>query len=84
MDILTVEEVAARLRVAKATIYRLYRQGQLKGFRVGDGGPIRILATSVDTLIHEQSNGQVATVKKKRNVVHPLFQNLRVILTPPG
>jgi excisionase family DNA binding protein len=32
---LTVDEVAARLRVAKMTVYRLIRSGDLIAFRIG-------------------------------------------------
>jgi len=41
--LLTVSEVAERLRCPRAHVYRLIERGQLPAFRLGDGrGPIRI------------------------------------------
>lgn len=34
-DLLTVKEVAAKLRVSIMTVYRLYREGEIEGFTLG-------------------------------------------------
>jgi excisionase family DNA binding protein len=47
-DLLTVPEVAARLRVSRATIYRLFRTGTLPGLRVSNA--IRVPAEALDGL----------------------------------
>ena len=40
---MTVPEVASRLRVSKATVYRRIAEGSLPAVRVGDGfGPVRV------------------------------------------
>lgn len=36
-DLLTVEEVAAVLRVSNATVYRMVRSGRMDSIRVGAG-----------------------------------------------
>ncbi len=42
-EFLTVEETAAFLKISKQTVYRLYREGQLIGYRIGKGknAPLR-------------------------------------------
>lgn len=50
-EFLTVEEVAALLRVPRATIYKLARCGELPGLRVGKHWRFR--AYSVQTWITE-------------------------------
>jgi excisionase family DNA binding protein len=46
---MTVVEVAAALRVSRATIYRLVNTGVLPGLRVGNS--VRVSRQAVDTFI---------------------------------
>ena len=50
-EILTVKEVAARLKVHNKTIYHMVERGDLKGFRVGQGN-WRFRKIDVDQLIN--------------------------------
>lgn len=52
--ILTVAEVAARLKVIEETVLRLLRAGELKGFKVGAAW--RIYAADLDTYITDHAN----------------------------
>ncbi|HEY1968101.1 MAG TPA: helix-turn-helix domain-containing protein [Pseudonocardia sp.] len=52
-DLLTVAEVAAKLRVSKMTIYRMVNSGELPAFKVGRS--FRIRATAVRKLLSEQN-----------------------------
>jgi excisionase family DNA binding protein len=54
LDLLTVSEVAAMLRLSKMTIYRLMDKGQLPALRVGRS--FRIPRESVRLLVEESSN----------------------------
>jgi excisionase family DNA binding protein len=46
--LLTVREVAAKLRVAPVTIYRAIDRGDLHAYRIGAGyGPLRVPARSL-------------------------------------
>lgn len=48
---LTVPEVAAELRIDRATVYRLVRRGQLPTLQIGTGrGPGQILRIRADAL----------------------------------
>lgn len=40
-QIMTVEEVAAFLKLSKITVYKLVKKGQLPGFRVGNSWRFR-------------------------------------------
>ncbi len=40
-QIMTVEEVAAYLKLSKITVYKLVKKGQLPGFRVGNSWRFR-------------------------------------------
>lgn len=56
-EVLTVPEVAARLRCSNPTVHKLIEQGALRAFRLG-GGPSthwRIYADSVSNYIEAQS-----------------------------
>jgi excisionase family DNA binding protein len=46
MNVLKVKEVAEQLRVSQNTIYRLVRDGVLRGVRIG--GSIRIRSADVE------------------------------------
>ncbi|HEY1973388.1 MAG TPA: helix-turn-helix domain-containing protein [Pseudonocardia sp.] len=48
-DLLTVFEVAARLRVSKMTIYRMVNSGELAAFKIGKS--FRIPVASVQNLL---------------------------------
>jgi excisionase family DNA binding protein len=47
-EVLTVAEVAAVLKVSRATVYAMVERGELESFRVSNA--IRILRTAVDRL----------------------------------
>jgi excisionase family DNA binding protein len=53
LDLLTVSEVAAMLRLSKMTIYRLMEKGQLTALRVGRS--FRIPRDSVKALLEEST-----------------------------
>ena len=54
MVLLTVSEVAQRLRVSASLVYRLVRQGLLPVVRVGLGqGRVRVLADDLDRYVSE-------------------------------
>ncbi|RKG63502.1 DNA-binding protein [Corallococcus sp. CA054B] len=48
-NLLTVRDVATRLAVSTATVYRLCKQGQLRSIRVS--GAVRVDPTSVATFV---------------------------------
>lgn len=54
LDLLTVAEVAAMLRLSKMTIYRLMEKGRLPALRVGRS--FRIPRDSVQALLDESTN----------------------------
>ncbi|MGI8815186.1 MAG: helix-turn-helix domain-containing protein [Pseudonocardia sp.] len=54
MDLLTVSEVAAMLRLSKMTIYRLMDKGKLPALRVGRS--FRIPRDSVRALLEDSAN----------------------------
>lgn len=49
MEVLTATEVAARLRVSRATVYRWADDGTLRCVRIGD--TVRFRADDVDALL---------------------------------
>ncbi len=51
VDMLTVKETAAILRVSTATIYRALRAGRIGYLRLEPGGPFRIPAWELDKLV---------------------------------
>lgn len=59
LDILTLTEVAAYLRVTKRTLYRLAQEGQLPAFKLG--GTWRVRREELDRWITEN-------IGKQRNV----------------
>ena len=50
-DLLTVSEVAARLRVSKMTVYRLVHAGTIAALRVG--GSLRLPRDSVEAFLRD-------------------------------
>jgi excisionase family DNA binding protein len=50
---MTAREVAAWLRVSRATVYRLFRAGTLRGLRVSNA--IRIPAVALDDMQHRRT-----------------------------
>lgn len=54
-EILTIDEVAAYLKLAKKTAYRLAADGKLPGFKVG--GSWRFKREDVQRWIEEQKRG---------------------------
>lgn len=51
--LLTVSEVAATLRVSKAAVYRLLRNGELRGLRAGRG--FRVPAASLRAFVRRHN-----------------------------
>jgi excisionase family DNA binding protein len=50
-ELLRVDEVAARLRCSRASVYRRVADGQLGAFRLGATGPLRIARGDVEALL---------------------------------
>jgi excisionase family DNA binding protein len=50
-SLLSVADVARRLRVSRHTIYRRVASGDLPAFRVGESGPLRFEASAVEQLL---------------------------------
>ena len=48
---LTPREVARDLRVSLPTAYRYLARGQLRGFRLGEDGPLRVPASAVEEFL---------------------------------
>lgn len=55
-EILTLDEVAAYLKVTKRTLYRLAQDGKLPAFKVG--GSWRFKREAIDAWIQEQMAAQ--------------------------
>lgn len=55
-EILTLKEVAAYLKVAERTLYRLAQDGKLPAFKVG--GSWRFRKADIDSWIAEQTTAQ--------------------------
>ena len=51
-EFLTVSEVARRLRVHEATIYRRVSAGEIPALRLGEHGPLRIPADEFEAWLH--------------------------------
>jgi len=56
--ILTAEEVAARLRVDKSTVYRLIRAGELRAVKVGRRSLVR--GSALDRFVVEHRTRRIA------------------------
>jgi len=59
-ELMTVEEVAAYLRVTKKTIYRLLKRGSIPAIKVGHQW--RFKKNSIDDWLHKSSVGTKATI----------------------
>jgi len=55
-EIMTIQEVAAYLKIKEKTAYRLVAEGKIPGFKVG--GSWRFRRGEIESWIDEQSNGQ--------------------------
>lgn len=55
-DLLTVVEVAAALRVSRATVYRLIHAGALQGVRIGKS--VRVTRGVVADFLHDAGTGR--------------------------
>jgi len=60
-DLLTVEEIAAELKISKSVVYRLIRNGELKAFDLADGngkiarkGHYRIARSSLNKFLESK------------------------------
>lgn len=62
-EVLLAREVSAVLRCGRSTVYDLFQEGKLSGFRVGDG--IRIYRSSVESYKSAQANCPVALAPPK-------------------
>ncbi len=52
--LLTASEVARRLRVHRASVYRMIDDGRLRAYRLGgEGGPLRVSEEALDLLLRE-------------------------------
>jgi excisionase family DNA binding protein len=52
-EMLTVQEVAKKLRVSPKTVYRLVERGELIAVRVGGSGHLRILPEDFKAFIEQ-------------------------------
>ena len=52
--VLTVDEVAAYMRISRSTVYRMVKQQKLPGFKVGSDW--RFSADSIKQWMHEQES----------------------------
>jgi len=53
--LLTASEVARRLRVHRASVYRMIDDGRLRAYRIGgEGGPLRVSEEALDLLLREE------------------------------
>lgn len=66
MEILTVKEVAERLRCSDDTVYRLVKQGRLKSFKLNSA--LRIPADSLNDLMLSPPPAPEKPVTPKRPV----------------
>lgn len=55
--LLTVDEVAERLRVHPASVYRKVHAGDIPAVRLTDHGPLRISATDLDDWLDARRTG---------------------------
>jgi excisionase family DNA binding protein len=56
-EVLTVKEVAHQLRCSLSQVYRLFAEGKLEGFRLGEEG-VRIHARAVTAYMERQANAK--------------------------
>jgi len=56
-QIMTVEEVAAFLKLSKITVYKLVKKGQIPGFRVGNSWRFR-KEDIIEAISRQQSPGE--------------------------
>jgi excisionase family DNA binding protein len=59
-DLLTPHEVAARLRLSRASVYRYVRVGRLEAHRLHEYGPLRIRADSLDHFLSHDGHEDAA------------------------
>lgn len=52
--LLTPSEVARTLRIAPATVRRMVKRGELRGYRVGNPGVVRVDAEAVRELLEDE------------------------------
>jgi excisionase family DNA binding protein len=89
-EILTAREVSQILRIGLTTVYDAYRQGELRGFRAGQGqGGIRIFAQSVNEFIERKMNRPAPTPEPAIEVLVKKPRRSRVglkdlVLRPPA
>lgn len=50
-DVMTIQEIAARLRVSRMTVYRLVKTGEMAGFQVGRS--FRVYRKDYDAYVEE-------------------------------
>ena len=66
-DLMTVAEVAARLRVGLRTIYSLCESGELACYRIGsERGTIRITWDDVEQYLSRVRSGRAARAKREK------------------
>lgn len=66
-ELLTVEDVAARLKVSADTVYDLAATGKLVGSRIGvHGGLWRFTAADVDAYLAATKHAPIEGVRKRR------------------
>lgn len=85
MNILTAKEVKDRLRCGLTTVYALFDQGELRGFRLTNGkakNGVRIFAESVDEFMVRRSNQTARTAPVAEAQAEPAEEK-RPVGRPP-
>ena len=77
--LLTVKEVAGRLRVSVSTVYELLQSGELPSFRVGlSGGALRISVADLETYLTARRSGGQGTITDPTSLGVEKLKHLRV------
>ena len=65
----TIEEAAGHMAVSKRTVQHLIRDGQLTAYRVGRGGHRRIKSEDLDSAMHRDDRGDIASMTAREDPV---------------
>lgn len=78
LRLLTVKELAERLRISLATGYALIKQGKIASLRIGSNrGAIRVRETDLQQYLADSSQ-QVATPKEQAKPVRLQLKHLKL------
>jgi excisionase family DNA binding protein len=70
-EILTLDEIAAYLKIAKRTVYRLAQKGEIPAFKLGGTWRFRLRDGLLDRRKHQQeeAGGRVSADQASRRIV---------------